>query len=157
MVEYDTVTFNRQIKTGVGENDEVYEEVLVDGEKYEVGDLVKTTISRTGTIPCETKASLVAPITQIRKRTRFDSDELLSVSVSFAHLINSVDSVEKVKSTELAALWDDKKVNEEDTVIIRDHTGNDSDCPACSSGGLFAHSSSEKPAYLKRKADEDWF
>lgn len=157
MAEFDEIEFKQELETGIGQDDDAYEAVEVDGVDYRVGELVKTTVSRTGEIPCEEHAVLVAPITRVLRRTEFNSDALLSVAVSFAHLVSSVSDVEKVMSDEVQALWEAEHTTGNDTVIFRYHTGNDEQCPACRSDGAFLHLAGDAPAYLKQKQDEDWF
>ena len=144
--------FEEQISSGSVHEDELYEEVTINGETFELGDLVQYTVSDVHDISCEKRAVIVAPIQRIGRRTNETDGSFLYPVVSFAHLTVKVDDVEKVTEKSVRRAWTDNAPDDTTGVLVRWHTGNNSDdCPACVASGAFAHSSDDVPEFFTDK------
>ena len=130
------------------DNSGEYTTVVENGIEYSIGDLVKYTVSSVGRIPCEEKAVLIAPINSFKKRDEMSNAEC---GVAFGHLITDIGDVEIVSDSKLLDLWEKNKSNDSSGVVVRWHTGNNEQCPACSSQGIFANLSGETPDFFKQE------
>jgi hypothetical protein len=144
--------FEGQISSGSAHEDELYGEVTINGETFELGDLVRYSVSNVYDVPCEKRAAIVAPIQRIGRRTNETDGSFLYPVVSFAHLTVKIDDVEKATEKSIRSAWTDNAPDDTTGVLVRWHTGENSDnCPACAAGGVFAHSSDDVPEFFDEK------
>jgi len=143
----DNFEYGEQIGEDHFTEDEYFDSIDFDGIEYEVGDLVKFSVT-SNHLDCEQRAVIVAPIKRIVRRPK-ETDGWMSPAVSFAHLAVDVDKVSKVTEDTVRQAWEAYEEGDDVGVLIRWHTGHNSECPACTSAEHpFAHLSTETPNYF---------